>query len=81
MDNLTLILISALNIVCFFTGAKVGQKVVRNEALETPNINPMKAYREKQSKKAAQEEQDKIDAIMRNIERYDGSAKGQEDIP
>ena len=41
----------------------------------------MKAYREKQSKKAAQEEQDKIDAIMRNIERYDGSTRGQEDIP
>lgn len=81
MDNLTLILISALNIVCFFIGAKVGQKVVRNEALETPNLNQMKAYREKQSKKAAQEEQDKIDAIMRNIERYDGSTRGQEDIP
>lgn len=81
MDNLTLILISALNIVCFFIGAKVGQKVVRNETLETPNINPMKAYKEKQSKKAAQEEQDKIDAIMRNIERYDGSTRGQEDIP
>lgn len=81
MDNLTLILISALNIVCFFVGAKVGQKVVKGETLETPNINPMKAYREKQSKKAAQEEQDKIDAIMRNIERYDGSTRGQEDIP
>lgn len=79
MDNLTLILISALNIVCFFIGAKVGQKVVRNETIEAPN--PMKAYREKQSKKAAQEEQDKIDAIMRNIERYDGSTRGQEDIP
>ena len=81
MDNLTLILISALNIVCFFIGAKVGQKVVKGETLETPNLNPMKAYREKRSKKAAQEEQDKIDAIMRNIERYDGSTRGQEDIP
>ena len=81
MDNLTLILISALNIVCFFVGAKVGQKVVKGETIETPNLNPMKAYKEKQEKKAAQEEQDKIDAIMRNIERYDGSTRGQEDIP
>ena len=81
MDILMIAIVGALNIVCFFIGAKVGQKVVRNEALETPNLNPMKAYREKQSKNAAQEEQDKIDAIMRNIERYDGSSKGQEDIP
>lgn len=81
MEILTILVTGALNIVCFFIGAKVGQKVVRNETLETPNLNPMKAYREKQSKKAAQEEQDKIDAIMRNIERYDGSTRGQEDIP
>ena len=27
------------------------------------------------------EEQNKIEAIMRNIEKYDGTSKGQEDIP
>ena len=81
MDILTILVISTLNIVCFFIGAKVGQKVVKGETLETPSLNPMEAYRQKQEKKAAQEEQEKIDAIMRNIERYDGSPKGQEDIP
>ena len=28
----------------------------------------------------AQMEQDKIDTIMRNIERYDGTSQGQEDV-
>ena len=81
MDILTILVTGALCCICFFMGARVGQKVVRGEVIETPNLNPIKAYQEKQEKKAAKEEQDKIEAIMRNIERYDGSSRGQEDIP
>ena len=32
-------------------------------------------------KKALAEEIDKIETIMRNIERYDGTEAGQEDVP
>jgi hypothetical protein len=41
----------------------------------------MKAYREREAKKEAQMEQDRIDTIMRNIEGYDGTSRGQEDVP
>ena len=74
-------LISALN---FFLGAKVGQKVVRGEEVETPKIsalNPIKMYNEHQDKKKAEEELSKIDTILKNIERYDGTEAGQEDVP
>lgn len=86
MDIIILIItlgavMGTLNTVCFFIGAKVGQKVARGETIETPNLNPIKAYQEKQEKKAVKEEQDKIEAIMRNIEKYDGTTRGQEDIP
>lgn len=81
MESLIILITGALNIACFFIGAKVGQKVVKGEPIEAPNLNPMKAYREIQEKRAVAEEQQKIDAIMRNIERYDGSGHGQEDIP
>lgn len=81
MESILLLLITgALNIVCFFVGAKVGQKVVRGEEIQAPEINlsnPVKAYREK---KKAEYEQDRIDTIMQNIETYNGTSVGQKDV-
>lgn len=75
-----ILILGALNIVCFFVGAKIGQKVVKGESVEMPSVNPIKAIREHNEKKSAEIEQDKLDKIMRNIERYDGTSKGQEDV-
>jgi hypothetical protein len=69
------------NILCFLIGARVGQKVVKGEEVELPKIDPMKAARERQDRKEAEKEQERIDAIMRNIDTYNGSAEGQTDIP
>ena len=81
METLLLLVMGMTNIFCFVVGAKVGQKVTKGENIETPTVNPLKAYREHEAKKAAKAEQDRIDAIMRNIDRYDGTSNGQEDIP
>ena len=81
MEIALVFVVGAMNIACFLIGAKVGQKVIKGETIETPSINPMKAYREHEAKKAAQMEQSKIDTIMRNIESYDGTGRGQEDVP
>ena len=81
MDILLIAVTGFMNIACFFIGAKVGQKVVKGETIEAPKLNPIEAIRERQDKKAEKEEQNKIEAIMRNIEKYDGTSKGQEDIP
>lgn len=81
MEILLIVLVSTLNIVCFCIGAKVGQKVVRAEPLEIPQINPVKAYREHQEHKATEREQSKLDTILRNVETYDGTGLGQVDVP
>lgn len=81
MEALLLAVMGLTNIACFIIGAKVGQTVVKDKEIETPTINPMKAYREREAKKEAQMEQDRIDTIMRNIEGYDGTSRGQEDVP
>jgi hypothetical protein len=81
MVALLLAIMGAANIACFVIGAKVGQKVSKGEEIKTPTINPMKLYREHEAKKEAQMEQDRIDTIMRNIEGYDGTSRGQEDVP
>lgn len=82
MTTIAIILtVGTLNIVCFFIGAKVGQKVAKGEKIETPNLNPMQAIRERQDKKAAQIEQDRIDIIMQNVEAYNGTSQGQKEVP
>lgn len=68
------------NICCFFIGAKVGQAVSKGEKVEMPNLNPFKAIRENQARKEVEREEEKRNKILRNIERYDGTSKGQEDV-
>ena len=81
-DTILLITVVALiNVLSFTIGAKIGQKVVKGEKIELPKVNPMEAYRELQEKKEVEKEKDKLETIMRNIEKYDGTAKGQEDVP
>ncbi len=81
MELLLMAILSLSNIVCFLIGAKVGQKVVKGEPVELPTINPIEAYREHQERKEAERVQEKVEAIMRNIDNYDGTAYGQEDVP
>lgn len=81
MEITLVLVVGALCVVCFIVGAKVGQKVVKGEPVELPNVDPFKAYREHEARKAQREEQERIDTVLRNIERYNGTAQGQEDIP
>ena len=81
---LLIALVGFICICCFVTGAKVGQKVVRGEEVETPKIstlNPLKMYEEHKEKEELKKEKEKINTILRNIERYDGTDAGQEDVP
>lgn len=79
MEAVTILAIGFLCCVCFVIGAKVGQKVVKGEEVQLPN--PMEAYREHEARKEAERVKDKIDTIMRNIDSYDGTGYGQEDVP
>jgi hypothetical protein len=76
----TVSMTGALCCICFLIGAKVGQKVSKGEAVELPSVNPIRAIKERADRKQAEMEADKLETIMRNIERYDGTSKGQEDV-
>ena len=77
---LVIIAVGALCIGCFCVGAKVGQTVVKGEDVKLPELNPMKAIREGQAKREAEEQQDKFNTILHNIEAYDGTGNGQKDV-
>lgn len=78
---LTIIAVGTLNVVCFFVGAKVGQKVVQGKEIETPNLNPIDYLHEQREKREARAEKEKYDTILRNIDNYDGTPYGQVDVP
>ena len=81
MEVVTILAMGFVCMACFLLGARVGQKVVKGEEIKLPTLDPMKAYREHQERKEAEKEQDKLDAIMRNIESYNGTADGQKEVP
>ena len=70
-----------LCVACFLIGAKVGQTASNGERIELPKVNPLKVIREREDRKEAEREQNRIETIMRNVERYNGTSAGQEDVP
>ena len=81
-DTLILIVsIGIMNVLCFFIGAKVGQKVVRQEPIEMPKIQPIKAIREHNENREVVRIQEKDRILSENIDNYNGTSLGQQDLP
>ena len=80
MEVLLLAVMGIVNVACFIIGAKVGQTVSKGEEIKLPTVNPMELYREREEKREAQRKQSALETVMRNIERYDGTSNGQEDV-
>lgn len=79
MTILILLVVCISNILCFYIGALIGNKVSRGEELRLPRASEL--AEEKRDRRAAREKQERIDVIMRNIDAYDGTGFGQRDVP
>lgn len=76
IDTIILIFIlSASNILAFYLGARLGQKVVRNEEIKLPN--PVNIVKEIEHKKEQKKEAQRIEKVFANIDKYDGTKAGQ----
>lgn len=79
--NITIIIVSIGNILCFLIGAKIGQMVLKNETIK---LDPIKAIKEEIKETKIEKENDieksKIEKQMFNIDNYDGTGLGQQDI-
>lgn len=81
MEVLLILIMGVVNILCFMIGARVGQAVSKGETVEMPTLNPLQAIQDAQEKKEAKREQDRISMIMANIDSYDGTGYGQQEVP
>ena len=75
------IIIGMMNIMCFMIGASIRQKIDKGEEVKMPNVNPVDLYHEHQKKREQTKKASQREVLLRNIERYDGTPFGQEDIP
>lgn len=80
MEILLVLCTGLLCLVCFCAGAKFGQPRGKHLNVSAPP-NLIKSHREKEARMEAQREQERLETIMRNIENYDGTERGQEDVP
>lgn len=83
MEAIILVIsIGLMNILCFFVGARIVQKIVKQEKIE---INPVKvinkAIEERKEIKAKETEDEYYKTIMHNLDVYDGTDTGQLKIP
>jgi hypothetical protein len=79
MEIVLAIVIGALCIVSFITGAKVGQAVRNGETVQVLP-DPIKAVRDQRVEREAEKERKRMETILSNIESYDGTGMGQKDV-
>lgn len=80
MEGIILLALGAVNVACFWVGARVGMAAGGGKRrLPLPSA-PGKASRDIREAQEEQVRQTRLDAILRNLESYNGTAAGQEDI-
>ncbi len=72
-----ILIVSALNIVCFLIGAIVGQRVFERKPVV---INPIKEIKEIKEENEISKEEQRFKDIADNIDVYNGTNIGQKKI-
>lgn len=83
MEPLVFAIMGVVNIACFLAGAWTQQKVQKGEpiAVKPPAAGIGESIRAHRERKDMQKEQERLEAVLGNIERYDGTGTGQREIP
>lgn len=62
-------------------GLRNGQKLSKREEITIPDINPVNAINKHIESREQKKEQEILDITMSNIDNYDGTGLGQQEIP
>ena len=81
MTILISMLISTINLLCFYFGVRIGQKVAKKEEIKIEGLNPVKVIETINQSNEDKKEQERMRIIAENIDNYDGTGLGQQDIP
>lgn len=67
-------------LVSYTLGLYNGQKLANKEKVSIPVVNPVKAVQEYQEDKREKKELEEFNTMLSNIENYDGTGLGQQEI-
>lgn len=82
MTTVEVLCLCAFNLLSFVIGAKLGQKIARQETISLSPVKAVKqAITEHKEAVAKEEEDEYFEAIRKNIDNYTGDSIGQVDIP
>lgn len=82
MEIVLIIVVSVINMACFFMGAKLGQTIQRGEEIKVAKAaGPIAWYKAHKEARLEEMEKNRLNTILANIDRYDGTGNGQEDVP
>lgn len=68
-------------LIAYSLGLKNGQRLSKDEDVVVPNVNPVKVVTEEIEKHEEKKKQQAYEIMMSNIDNYDGTGIGQQDIP
>lgn len=79
---LCMLLMGIFNLLAFFMGVNITQKIQNKEEVKLPEIkSPMQIYKEYESKKKEEMKDAAEEIMLNNVEIYDGTPRGQTDVP
>ena len=82
MNTLEIILLIAvigvINSICFLLGARTAQKLANKQEVVLPN--PAREIRKIANDSEYRREREKVQKLLDNIDRYDGTPFGQQDV-
>lgn len=70
--------VGCVNCICFMLGARTAQKIANKVEVTIPN--PVNEIRKIANDSEYRREKDKVQKLLDNIDRYDGTPFGQQDI-
>lgn len=74
-----IIITTLMNMCCFLVGVITGFKTIKGENVKLPN--PIKTVKEFKINREVEKEIQREKIINENIDNYDGTSLGQQDIP
>ena len=71
----------AFILIAYTLGLRNGQKLSNNREVTMPELNPVKAIQNEIEEHDEKKKQEQFDIIMSNIDNYNGTGIGQQNIP
>lgn len=82
MEILLCTIFGVFILLSFVIGVRIGQKVNNDEPIRLNPVRAIDEYKEeKEVKRQIKETETKLNAMLDNIDSYDGTGLGQKDIP